>query len=107
VRLERVVIQEFRKFQAPLVLDGLTAGLNIFVGPNEAGKSTIAMAIRAAFLERYKTGLVTDFAPAGSSGARPAVELVFSHGGKQYLLRKSFLNRARCELIIDGGMINL
>lgn len=107
MKLTRIALEEFRKFRQPLVLDGLQDGLNLFVGPNEAGKSTVAAAIRAAFLERYSTRTVSDLAPRGESGARPGVELAFSHGGHDYLLKKHFLSRARCELLIDDGVQRL
>ncbi len=103
MKLSRIALEEFRKFRQPLVLDNLQDGLNLFVGPNEAGKSTVAAAIRAAFLERYSTRTVSDLAPRGESGARPSVELGFSHAGHDYLLKKQFLSRARCELLIDNG----
>ena len=103
MRLRRIALQEFRKFRDPVVLDDLADGLNVIAGPNEAGKSTLAAAIRAAFLERYKTTKVADLAPWGMQGARPSVEVDFEHGGHRYLLRKSFLSRARCELLIDDG----
>ncbi|MFY3681721.1 AAA family ATPase [Achromobacter xylosoxidans] len=103
MKLTRIALEEFRKFRQPLVLDGLQDGLNLFVGPNEAGKSTVAAAIRAAFLERYSTRTVSDLAPRGESGARPGVELAFSHDGHDYQLKKHFLSRARCELLIDNG----
>ena len=63
MKLSRIVLEEFRKFRQPLALDGLQPGLNLFVGPNRAGKSTVAAAIRAAFLERYSTKTVADLAP--------------------------------------------
>ena len=63
----------------------------------------MAAAIRAAFLERYSTRTVSDLAPRGESGARPGVELAFSHAGHDYQLKKHFLSRARCELLIDDG----
>lgn len=107
MKLHRVALEAFRKFREPLELDGLQEGLNLFVGPNEAGKSTVAMAIRAAFLERYSTSKVADFAPRGETGMRPSVEVAFSHAGKEYVLRKSFLSRARCELVIDDGAARL
>lgn len=103
MKLSRIVLEEFRKFREPLSLDGLQDGLNLFVGPNEAGKSTVAAAIRAAFLERYSTSKVADLAPRGESGARPSVELAFTHAGHGYVLKKQFLSRARCELLIDDG----
>jgi chromosome segregation ATPase len=103
VKVSRIALEEFRKFRQPLLLDGLQDGLNLFVGPNEAGKSTVAAAIRAAFLERYSTSKVADLAPHGESGARPSVELAFTHADHSYVLRKQFLSKARCELVIDEG----
>lgn len=35
--------------------------------------------------------------------ARPSVTVDFTHDGHAYSLRKQFLHRARCELLIDGG----
>lgn len=103
MKISRIALEEFRKFRQPLSLDGLQDGLNLFVGPNEAGKSTVAAAIRAAFLERYSTSKVADLAPRGESGARPSVELAFTHADRSYVLKKQFLSRARCELLIDDG----
>ncbi|QEI09589.1 AAA family ATPase [Pigmentiphaga aceris] len=103
MKLDRIALEEFRRFRAPFALDGLQPGLNLFVGPNEAGKSTIAAALRGAFLQRFKTSKVEDFAPWNSSGARPTVTVQFRVGAREYELRKSFLTKARCELLIDGG----
>ncbi|WP_459614477.1 AAA family ATPase [Bordetella sp. 2513F-2] len=103
MKLHRVRLSAFRRFRETAELDDLEPGLNIFFGPNEAGKSTCAAAIRAAFLERYKTRTVADFAPWDMPGARPTVELAFAHGGHEYVLQKSFLSRPRCELVVDGG----
>ncbi|MCY0389391.1 AAA family ATPase [Robbsia sp. Bb-Pol-6] len=100
MKIDRIALAEFRRFREPLVLDGLSDGINLFVGHNEAGKSTIAMAIRAAFLERSRTRTVTDFAPWGTSGARPSVDIDFRIGARTYALRKRFLTRSRCELAI-------
>ena len=72
-RNEAVAHRPGRIPQVPpaLALDGLQPGLNLFVGPNRAGKSTVAAAIRAAFLERYST-TVADLAPRGNPARVPA-----------------------------------
>lgn len=49
MKLKRLRIENFRRFRAPLDLEGLADGLNLFVAPNESGKSTVAEAIRSAF----------------------------------------------------------
>ena len=103
MKLERIALAEFRRFRQPWSIDGLDDGLNVLVGENEAGKSTIAAALRAAFLERFRTRSVADLAPWGAADARPSVELRLRIGAHRYELRKSFLARARCELVIDDG----
>lgn len=100
MKLTRLELTEFKRFRDTLVLQDLVPGLNIIVGANEAGKSTIATALRAAFLERFKTTKVAEFAPEGLAQARPSVAVDFEVQGMQYRLNKSFLSRARCELII-------
>ena len=107
MKVQRIALQEFRKFRDGAALEDLAPGLNIFAGPNEAGKSTYVMALRAAFLERYGTSKVADFAPHGLSGARPSVTVEFEHAGRHYALHKQFLQRARCELSIDRGATRL
>lgn len=102
MKLTSLRLTEFRRFAGALEIDDLDPGLNLFVGPNEAGKSTIAAALRAAFLERYNTTTVGDFLPRGVSGARPTVQLEFGWQGRSYRLSKSFMSRSRCELVIDG-----
>lgn len=102
MKLTSLRLSEFRRFAGALEIDGLEPGLNLFTGPNEAGKSTIAAALRAAFLERYNTTTVGDFQPRGVAGARPTVQLEFGWQGRSYRLTKAFMSRSRCELVIDG-----
>lgn len=100
MRLSRIRIEQFRQFRQPLEIDRLDAGINLFSGPNEAGKSTVVAALRAAFFERHRSSSVDDFRPWGDSSASPAVEVDFVVADQQYRLRKSFLGRRRCELQI-------
>ncbi|MFN9506487.1 MAG: AAA family ATPase, partial [Rubrivivax sp.] len=102
MKLRRVRLENFRRFRAPLLLEGFSDGLNIIAAPNEAGKSTVAEAIRAAFFERHKTTSVESLRPWGDSAASPSIELDFELGGRQYRLSKSFLGRKRCDLQMEG-----
>ncbi|MDE1182514.1 AAA family ATPase [Paraburkholderia sp.] len=102
MRLNRIAIREFKQFADPLVIDGLEPGLNLFTGPNEAGKSTIAEAVRTVFLERYKASHLKDLLPWGKSGGQPAVEVSFTLDGVECTLAKQFVSRQRCDLRIGA-----
>lgn len=102
MKLQRLRIENFKLFRAPLEIDGLTDGLNLFAAPNESGKSTVAEAIRAAFFERHRSSAVEHLRPWGESSATPMVEVDFELDDKRYRLTKAFLGKKRCELVIDG-----
>ena len=106
MKLNSIRIQQFRRFNQVVEFNDLQDGLNIFTGPNEAGKSTIAQAIRSAFLEKYNTGTLQDLMPWGDSSAAPQVDLDFEHGGKNYKLSKRFMYRRMCSLNIDGKILD-
>ena len=105
MRITRLRIENFRRFRAPVEITGLDAGLNLFAAPNESGKSTIAAAIRAAFLERHKTGSLDALRPWGDATASPAVEIDFEFDGTHYALAKSFLTKKRCDLTIGRARV--
>lgn len=106
MKLTRLRVEQFRQFRAPLEIGGFEPGLNLFVGPNEAGKSTLVAAIRAAFFERHRSRSVDDLQPWGDGAAAPAVELEFDVGSHRYRLVKRFLHRARCELQIGAQRLD-
>lgn len=101
MQITRLRVEQLRRFRAPLELTGFTPGLNILAGPNEAGKSTLVRAIRAAFFERHKSSMVDDLKPWDEgSGAAPRVEIDFQLAGQPHHLVKSFLGKKRCVLSI-------
>lgn len=102
MKIERLRIESFKRFRKPLEIDGFTDGLNLFAAPNESGKSTIAEAIRAAFLERHRSGSVEHLRPWGEGSSSPTVDIDFSLAGQRCRLTKVFLSRKRCDLSIDG-----
>src|ERR1700761_4347330 len=104
MKLQSIAIQEFKQFTGKLVIDDLQPGLNLFVGPNEAGKSTIAEAVRAVFLERYKASHLKDLLPWGKASGQPSVEVTFDLDGTACRLSKQFVTRQRCELKIGQAV---
>ena len=72
MKLTRLRVEQLRQFRQPLEITGFEPGLNVFTGPNEAGKSTLVAAIRAAFFERHRSKSVDDLQPWGDSSAAPA-----------------------------------
>ena len=106
MKLTRVEIAQWRQFGEPFALDDLQPGINLFTGPNEAGKSTLVEAIRAAFFERYKSGSVKQFQPWGDSGAEPSVALEFNWQDQRWKLAKRFLGHQRCDLDVGGRKLS-
>lgn len=107
LHLTRLRVEQVRQFRQPFELSGLSAGLNIFSGPNEAGKSTLVRAIRAAFFERYRSKAVDDLRPWGDSAATPTISLDFVFDGQPHALVKTFLgSKPRCDLRIGGKALD-
>ena len=109
MKITRIRLEQFKQFRKPVEITGLTDGINLFTGPNEAGKSTIVAAVRAAFFERHRSISVDDLRPWGDMSASPTVELEFTVAGQPYRLSKSFLGKKRCELQVgtqrlDGAL---
>ncbi|WP_423595690.1 AAA family ATPase [Roseateles sp. MS654] len=106
MKLKRLRIENFKRFRAPLELGNFADGLNLFVAPNESGKSTVTEAIRAAFFERHKSSSVSGLRPWSDSSATPSVEIDFELSGKPARLSKAFLGKKRCQLSIDGKTLD-
>ncbi|NDY93659.1 AAA family ATPase [Ideonella livida] len=101
LHLTHLRVEQLRQFRQALVLDGLAPGLNLITGPNEAGKSTLVRALRAAFFERHRSSSVEDLRPWGDSAATPTVSLGFDFAGRRHSLTKAFLGRKRCDLRVQ------
>ena len=99
LRLRRISIDGFRKFRAPVVIDGLADGLNIVIEPNETGKSTVLEALRAALFVRHgtKNQLAQSFAPYGEA-VGPEIQVAFDANGEPWTVTKRFLKGAAIEV---------
>lgn len=106
MKLTSLRVEQFRQFRQPAEVRDLQPGINLFTGPNESGKSTLVRAIRAAFLERFKSSSVDDLQPWGDSAAAPSVELEFEWQGERWHLNKSFLRHKRCDLQVGSRAFN-
>ena len=106
MKLRSIEIANFRKFRTPLSITGFVDGLNIVVEPNEAGKSTLLEALRAALFIRHsaKSELVRSYCPFGDDVA-PKVGLSFEIGLDSWRLDKQFLKAPSIALSGPGGRI--
>ena len=108
MKLTRLRLSQIRQFRGALEIPDLTPGLNVFCGPNEAGKSTIVRAIRAAFLERYRSGVIEDLLPSGETPltCSPTIEVHFHALGESHALAKTFFAKKRCALTRGGVVLD-
>ncbi|MFZ5730904.1 MAG: AAA family ATPase [Pseudomonadota bacterium] len=104
MRVRELRVDNFRKFRKPVRLADFGDGLNLVCEPNEAGKSTVLEALRAALFERHgsRSDRIRSFRPHGDEVA-PTVELDFEIDGAAWSLRKRFLQSPSVTLEGPGG----
>lgn len=104
MKIRSIAVNQFKKFTTPMCLDDIGDGLNVIVGPNEMGKSTLLDALRAALFEKYSskaqpiTALQND-----RNQAAPVVELAFEVGEGTYRIRKRFVKKPYAHLFCPDG----
>lgn len=106
MKLKSLRVEQLRQFRQAVEVRELQPGINLFIGPNESGKSTLVRAIRAAFFERFKSSSVDDLQPWGDTSASPSVELEFEWQDECWRLNKSYLRHKRCDLQVDKRSYN-
>jgi energy-coupling factor transporter ATP-binding protein EcfA2 len=110
MQIERIVLTQIKRFDQ-LELR-LKPGLNLISGANESGKSTLALALRCAFLERVKSQPVAAMLrPSGAPGvdnANSTIRVQFRYGQYHFDLDKNFgakkstlLRRREGEVVTD------
>ena len=104
MKLRSLAVNQFKKFTVPTRLDGIESGLNVVVGRNELGKSTLLDALRAALFEKYSSkarpivALQNDRNRAG-----PVVELAFELDDGVYRVTKRFVKKPYARLSCPDG----
>ena len=104
MKLRSLAVNQFRKFSEPVRLDGMEDGLNLLVGPNEMGKSTLLVALRAVLFEKYSSNIKrTRELQNARNNAAPVVELTFEVDDATYVIRKRFLKNPYAHLTCPDG----
>src|ERR1700730_5841507 len=100
MKIRWVEATNFRKFVGTVRVDGIGDGLNVLVGPNEMGKSTLMEAINGVVFEKAKaqTNKIESFRHL-VNGTVPEVSLGFDLGGKIWTLTKRFAGPAGKALL--------
>ncbi|GBR53565.1 DNA repair ATPase-like protein [Neokomagataea thailandica NBRC 106555] len=97
--LQKIELENFRRFRQPVQLDGLTEGLNILIAPNEAGKSTLLEALKAAFFVKAKGASKQhkSYLPYGDK-VSPSVAVRFQFKNQTWQIEKTFMQGAKTVL---------
>lgn len=104
--IKALSVEGIGRFANGARIEGFDRGVNVLAAGNEVGKSTLFRAIRTCLFARHdsKTADIRDLATDGSQ--LPAtIELTFEHGGKTYVIKKSFLRSQSATLTQDGREI--
>lgn len=107
MKLRSIQVEQFKKFDQPVHVDGFSDGLNLIAGPNEMGKSTLLLALRAALFERHgsKSQTIKAFQPNHVEGGAPAVAVDFEMADGVYRIEKRFLRRPMARLTRPDGQV--
>jgi DNA repair exonuclease SbcCD ATPase subunit len=106
MKLRSLAVNQFKKFTRPTRLDGIGDGLNVVVGPNELGKSTLLDALRAVLFEKYSSKAQAISALQNDRNkAAPVVELTFELGDGLYTITKRFMKKEYAHLSCPDGRL--
>lgn len=95
MKIRSVELANFKKFVGTFSVDGITDGVNLLVGQNELGKSTLLEAINGVIFEkaRSQTERVRSFRHF-INGTVPEVTLVFNLDNTSWTIRKRFAGQS-------------
>ena len=106
MKLRTLTVNQFKRFTTTTRLEGIKDGLNVVVGPNEMGKSTLLDALRAVLFEKHSskaqpiTALQND-----RNQAAPVVKLKFQLKDDAYCITKRFIKKPYARLSCPDGRI--
>lgn len=103
MRLTAIELDQVGTFSAPVRIDAIAPGLNVLVGANELGKSTLLKGLTALFTEQHRTTrqALRDLRPYG--GGAPRMACTFELHGRRWRLEKRYLAAHQASLEqLDG-----
>ncbi|MDE2788842.1 MAG: AAA family ATPase [Paracoccaceae bacterium] len=104
MKIRSLAVNQFKKFTSPTRLDGVEDGLNVVVGPNELGKSTLLDALRAVLFEKYSSKAQPIMALQNDRNqAAPVVELAIELDDGLYRVTKRFIKKPYARLSCPDG----
>jgi hypothetical protein len=91
MRLDELVVEDFRKLRGRHVVRPAPTGITVVSGDNEEGKSTLLDALKRAFFMKHNTtGEARDSIMPLGRDATPAVAVAFRLAGRDWRLEKQF-----------------
>ncbi|MYB40495.1 AAA family ATPase [Candidatus Saccharibacteria bacterium] len=104
MKIRSLAVNQFKKFTSPTRLGGVEDGLNVVVGPNEMGKSTLLDALRAVLFEKYSSRAQPIMALQNDRNqAAPVVELAIELDDGLYRITKRFVKKPYARLACPDG----
>ena len=104
MKLRSLAVNQFKKFTSPMRLDNINDDLNVVIGPNEMGKSTLLDALRAVLFEKYSSNTQSiRNLQNNRNKAGPVVELTFELNEGIYRIRKRFIKKPYARLDCPDG----
>lgn len=95
MNIRSIKLTNFRKFVGTVGIEGITDGVNLLVGENELGKSTLLEAINGVIFEKAKSQ--TERARSFRhfvNGTVPEIELKFDLDGTRWTILKRFAGQS-------------
>ncbi|MEO1205582.1 MAG: AAA family ATPase [Pseudomonadota bacterium] len=103
MRLRALRVADVGGFVEPVALEGFSGRLDLLLGPNETGKSTLFRALQAVFFQKHsaKGKFLTRLTPV--RGGTPLIEADFEIGGGNWRVTKQFGSGKTAMLQAVGG----
>lgn len=98
MKIRAVRLAEVGTFASPAAIENFSGGLDVLIGPNEQGKSTIFRAIDFVFQKRHTTTGKAVAALASHNGGAPLIEADFEADGRLWRITKRFGRAMSAEL---------